>query len=73
MRGFVHTAYFHVGRDRMEDMLRRSDVSGMRRLADIGAMAESYIVIVAGDDLLIWRDNEADVYGDVKRADPDGG
>ena len=69
--GFVRAFDFHGGRDGLENMLRRNDVSRMRRLANVSAMVESNIVIVAGDDLLIWRDNEVDAYGYVKRADPD--
>jgi len=30
LRGFVDAAHFDVGRNRMEDVLRRDDVSGMR-------------------------------------------
>ena len=57
----------------MEHVLRRNGESGMRRLAEVAAMVESNIVIVAGNDFFVWRDNQADAYVHSKRADPNGG
>ena len=73
LRGLVRALHFHGRRDGLENMLRRNDISRMRRLANVSAMVESYIVVVARDDLLIWRDNQVGAYGYVKRADPDWG
>ena len=72
LRGLVHAAHFDVGRDGMEDMLGRDEVSGMGRLADVTAVMERNVVIIAGDDALIWRHDQFDAGGYVKRADPEG-
>jgi hypothetical protein len=69
----VHAAYFHFRGDGLEGVLRRNHVSRMGRFAEVAAMVKRHIVIVAGDDFLIRRNNEMDAYGYVKRADPDRG